>query len=311
MSISGSPSTRSTTTIGLVEMPCDTDRESNWARAAALFASAQRPIDVFCLPELFTMPYPCQTEDHDRFALAEPVPGPTTDFLSEEARRLEAVIVGSVFERRAPGIYHNTAVVIERDGRLVGRYRKMHIPDDPGYYEKFYFTPGDLGFPVFETSAGRLGVAVCWDQWFPEAARLLALRGAEVVLYPTAIGWLEEEKAQWGRSQHEAWQTVMRAHAVVNGLFVGAVNRTGKEGRIEFWGRSFVSDPYGVLMPPETYEASSGRLQVVTCDRRLVETARTHWPFLRDRRVDAYAGLFERFLDDPAEGEGKGTAREP
>ncbi len=286
----------SETVVALAQMRCDEDRDANWSQAEALVAEAHKQgADVVCLPELFAGLYPCQQEDHDRFSDAEPVPGPTTERLGEWARRYGLVIIGSLFERRTAGLYHNTAVLIERDGRLVGHYRKMHIPDDPHYYEKFYFAPGDLGYPVFETSAGAIGLAVCWDQWFPEAARLLALAGAEIVFYPTAIGWLLEEREAWGADQVDAWRTSMRGHAIANGMFVAAVNRVGHEDAIEFWGHSFCCDPYGrVLIEAEA--TAEPRLVTATLDRSLVETARTHWPFLRDRRVDAYEGLLRRFL---------------
>ncbi len=250
---------------------------------------------IVCLPELFAMPYPCQSEDHRSFALAEPVPGPTTDLLAETARRYGVVIVGSVFERRDAGLYHNTAVVIDADGRLAGMYRKMHIPDDPFYYEKFYFTPGDLGFPVFSTRFGKLGVGVCWDQWFPEAARLLTLAGAQLVLYPTAIGWLAEEKQQFGPSQCAAWETVIRSHAIANGLFVAAVNRAGVEGNLEFWGDSLVCDPTGNVLARAGQQTEE--VVLATCNFEQIDVVRTHWPFLRDRRIDAYDGLLKRYLD--------------
>ncbi len=286
----------SETVVALAQMRCDEDRDANWSQAEALVAEAhKRGADVVCLPELFAGPYPCQQEDHERFSEAEPVPGPTTERLGAWARRYGLVIIGSLFERRAAGLYHNTAVLIERDGRLVGHYRKMHIPDDPHYYEKFYFAPGDLGYPVFETSAGAIGLAVCWDQWFPEAARLLALAGAEIVFYPTAIGWLSEEKETWGADQVDAWRTSMRGHAIANGMFVAAVNRVGREDTIEFWGHSFCCDPYGRVLI-EAKATAEPRLVTATLDRSLVETARTHWPFLRDRRIDAYEGLLRRFL---------------
>ena len=240
--------------------------------------------------------YPCQSEDHARFAEAEPIPGPTTQVLAEAAKQHGVVVVGSIFERRAAGLYHNTAVVLDADGSLAGIYRKMHIPDDPLYYEKFYFTPGDLGFRSFPTRYGRVGVCVCWDQWFPEAARLTALTGAEMLFYPTAIGWLPNEREQYGASQHSAWETMMRSHAIANGVFVAAPNRVGREGQLQFWGASFVCDPYGNVLAKASHEAEETLL--VTCDLSLVDVARTHWPFLRDRRIDAYGGLLKRYLDD-------------
>jgi N-carbamoylputrescine amidase len=277
-------------------MTCCETKQANLEKAGARIATAaQQGANIVCLQELFHGLYPCQSEDHDRFADAEPIPGPTTQVLSELAAEHEIVIVGSLFERRAAGVYHNTAVILDVDGRLAGRYRKMHVPDDPRYYEKFYFAPGDLGFRTFETRFGRLGVGVCWDQWFPEAARLLALAGAEILLYPTAIGWLPEEKHTFGTSQHAAWETMMRSHAIANGLFVVAANRVGREAALEFWGASFAADPYGNVLDRASHEDEETLL--VDCERSLVETARTHWPFLRDRRVDAYRGLNERYLD--------------
>jgi N-carbamoylputrescine amidase len=281
-------------------MRCSTDPDENLRRACeALRDAAGRGAQVACLPELFRTQYFCQVEDPARFDLAEPIPGPTTEALAEVARQTRMVVVGSVFERRAAGIYHNTAVVLDTDGSVRGRYRKMHIPDDPLYYEKYYFTPGDLGFQAIETSVARVGTLVCWDQWYPEAARLTALKGAEVLFYPTAIGWHPAEKAEFGEAQSSAWETVQRAHAISNGLFVAAVNRVGHEGPadggLEFWGGSFVADPFGRVL------ARAGReheeILVVACDPRLGEETRRHWPFLRDRRIDAYGPITQRFLD--------------
>lgn len=225
--------------------------------------------------------------------MAETIPGPTTNALSDVAKRLGVVIVGGVFERRAAGVFHNSAVVIESDGSILGVYRKMHIPDDPYFYEKFFFTPGDLGFKNFETSVGNVGVCICWDQWFPEAARLTAMQGAEILVYPTAIGWQAPEKAEFGESQRNAWQTMMRSHAIANGVFLVAPNRVGVEDNIEFWGSSFISDPYGNLI--KVASDANAETLVVDCDLSLVQTARTHWPFFRDRRIDAYGGLTERW----------------
>ena len=282
--------------IGLVQMACCDEKEANLTCALEMITeAADHGAGLVCLPELFSGLYPCQTESHDQFSAAESIPGPTCERLAEAARRHHVVLIGSLFERRAPGLFHNTAVVFENDGRLLGCYRKIHIPDDPSYYEKFYFAPGDLGFPVFETSIGKIGVAVCWDQWFPEAARLLALGGAELILFPTAIGWLNEEKEHWGQSQWSAWQTMMRAHAIANGLFVAAVNRVGTEESIEFWGRSFCSNPYGEVLVGDDGQQQPGVLYA-ECDLALIETARTHWPFLRDRRPDVYHDLTRQFL---------------
>jgi N-carbamoylputrescine amidase len=250
---------------------------------------------IVCLPELFAGHYPCQSEDHARFAEAEPIPGPTSDALAQSARKLGVVVVGSLFERRAAGLYHNTAVIYDADGRLAGMYRKMHIPDDPLYYEKFYFTPGDLGFSSFATRFGQVGACVCWDQWYPEAARLTALSGAAVVFYPTAIGWHPSEKAEYGASQHSAWETMMRSHAIANGMFVAATNRVGVEGSLEFWGASFVADPNGNVLARATHNAEE--TLVVECNLEQIDVVRTHWPFLRDRRIDAYGDLLKRYRD--------------
>jgi N-carbamoylputrescine amidase len=282
--------------VAVVQMTCGESKQANVDKALDRLAdAAARGADVVCLQELFHGLYPCQTEDHARFEEAEPIPGPTSEALAKAARQHGIVIVGSLFERRAAGLYHNTAVVFDADGSTAGVYRKMHIPDDPRYYEKFYFTPGDLGFRSFATRAGRIGVCVCWDQWFPEAARLTALTGAQILFYPTAIGWLPEEKDVYGVSQHGAWETMMRSHAVANGVFVAAANRVGLESDIQFWGASFAVDPYGNVMARADHE--SEETLVVECDFGLVDTARTHWPFLRDRRIDAYGGLLKRYLD--------------
>jgi N-carbamoylputrescine amidase len=262
---------------------------------AGIAEAAAAGANIVCLPELFAGLYPCQAEDHRQFDQAEPIPGPTSDALAGAARRHGVVIVGSLFERRAEGLYHNTAVVLDADGSLAGMYRKMHIPDDPFYYEKFYFTPGDLGFCSFPTRFGRIGVCVCWDQWFPEAARLVALTGAQIILYPTAIGWLPDEKQQVGTAQHSAWETMMRSHAIANGVFVGAVNRTGVEGQLEFWGASFACDPSGNVLGRAAHDTEETLL--VDCNLDQIDAVRTHWPFLRDRRIDAYDGLQKRFLD--------------
>lgn len=282
--------------VGLIQMTCGVDRAANVAKACErIHEVARRGAQIVCLQELFAGQYFCQTEDHARFAEAESIPGPTCDQLMRVAGECGIVLIGSLFERRAPGLYHNTAVVIDADGSLLGRYRKMHIPDDPLYYEKFYFTPGDLGFRSFATRFGRVGVCVCWDQWFPEAARLTALSGAEFLFYPTAIGWHPSEREQFGASQHAAWETMMRSHAIANGVFVAAPNRVGREGNLEFWGASFVADPYGNVLERASHDAEQSL--VVACDRSLVDVARTHWPFLRDRRIDAYGPITRRFLD--------------
>ena len=283
--------------VGLVQMRCSDDADENLARAmAGVEEAASRGARIVCLQELFRSPYPCQDEDPARFELAESIPGPSTEALSKVAAARRVEVIASLFERRAPGVYHNTAVLIDSDGRLAGRYRKMHIPDDPLYYEKFYFAPGDLGFRSFDTRDARVGTLVCWDQWFPEAARLSALSGAQILFYPTAIGWQFDEGAEVDAAQHDAWQTVQRAHAIANGVFVVAVNRVGVEGSIRFWGQSFVADPFGRVIA----RASDRDEQtlVVQCDLAAIEKVRREWPFLRDRRIDAYGELSRRFRDE-------------
>jgi N-carbamoylputrescine amidase len=287
-------------TVGLIQMRCSDNSEDNLCRASALLhAAANQGVQVACLPELFRTRYFCQSEDSTLFELAESIPGPTTEALALVARQTKMVVVGSIFERRAAGIYHNTAVVLDSDGTLRGMYRKMHIPDDPLYYEKYYFTPGDLGFRTFDTSFARVGTLVCWDQWYPEAARLTALQGAEILFYPTAIGWHPAEKDEFGSAQSSAWETIQRSHAIANGVFVAAVNRIGHEGPagggLEFWGGSFVADPFGRVIA----KAGPGTEEVVIarCDPKLQEETRRNWPFLRDRRIDAYAPITQRYLD--------------
>lgn len=285
--------------LGLVQMSCSADPAANLAKAIrGIREAAQRGAQIVCLQELFRSPYFCQTEDHKFFSLAEAIPGPTTDALSDVAKELGVVIVASLFEKRAEGLYHNTAAVIDADGAFLGKYRKMHIPDDPQYLEKFYFTPGDLGFRTWDTQYGRIGVLVCWDQWYPEGARLTALAGAEILFYPTAIGWLVPEKAEFGAAQADAWETIQRSHAIANGVFVCAVNRVGHEPGpnqgIEFWGRSFVADPGGRILA----RAGEGEeVLVVPIDLDRVNEQRTHWPFLRDRRIDAYSDITKRYID--------------
>ena len=304
----------SVVTVGLIQMRCAEEPEENLARALTQVESAaRRGARIVCLPELFRSRYFCQTEDPAHFELAEPIPGPSTEALGEAARAHGIALVVPVFERRTEGVYHNTAVVLDEGGAELGRYRKMHIPDDPLYLEKFYFTPGDLGFRSVSTRFARLGVLLCWDQWFPEAARLTALAGAQILLYPTAIGWQFDEGPEVDAAQHDAWETIQRAHAIANGVFVAAVNRVGREppmesggstgaeaapgelGGIRFWGQSFVADPFGrVLARASDCEEE---LLLVECDLSAVESVRRDWPFLRDRRIDAYADLLRRFRD--------------
>jgi N-carbamoylputrescine amidase len=282
-------------------MAMSPEPEANLNLACAkIREAAAQGAQVLCLPELFRSPYFCQTEDAANFALAERIPGPSTEAIGAVARQAGVIVIATLFERRAPGLYHNTAAVIGANGELLGLYRKMHIPDDPGYYEKFYFTPGDLGFCAFETFLGRLGILICWDQWYPEAARLIAMAGADIIFYPTAIGWHPQEKAANGAAQRDAWLTVQRGHAIANGLYVAAVNRVGQETPagppgLEFWGGSFLADPFGVVLA----EASVDHEETLigTVDPARIEEVRQGWPFLRDRRIDAYAGIERRFLD--------------
>jgi N-carbamoylputrescine amidase len=290
--------------IGLVQLRCTADPAANLQQALEqIRAAAAGGAQIVCLPELFRSRYFCQREDHSFFGLAEPVPGPSTEALGQLAAELGVVVIASLFEKRAEGLYHNTAAVLDADGSYLGKYRKMHIPDDPLYYEKFYFTPGDLGFQVFHTRFAKVGILICWDQWYPEAARLTALRGAEVLFYPTAIGWHPSEKAEFGRRQHESWELIQRSHAVANGCFVASVNRTGHEtessnpaGGIEFWGQSFVADPSGDVLWRGPVDQTT--THVVPIDLAQLDIARTHWPFLRDRRIDAYGDLTRRYIDE-------------
>ncbi|MCP5058477.1 MAG: carbon-nitrogen hydrolase [bacterium] len=282
--------------LALVQMRPSEAPDANLEEALVQIGlAAERGAQVVCLPELFLTPYPCQEEDPARFDLAEPIPGPTSEALAKAAGRHEVALVASLFERRAAGVYHNTALTFDESGRQVGMYRKMHIPDDPLYYEKFYFSPGDLGFQSAQTRHGRLGTLVCWDQWFPEAARLTVTAGAEMLLYPTAIGWQFDEGEEEDRAQHDAWETIQRGHAIANGVFVAAVNRVGHEGGIRFWGQSFVADPRGRVIARAS--ASEPELLIVDCDLAAVEQARREWPFLRDRRIDAYDDLTRRLRD--------------
>jgi len=290
-------------TVGLIQMAMTLDSQENLLRAvASVEEAADRGAQLICLPELFRSRYFCQREDAAQFDLAETVPGPTTEGLGRVARDRHVVVIAPVFERRAPGVYHNSAAVIDAGGELRGLYRKMHIPDDPAYYEKFYFTPGDLGFRAFDTAVGRVGTLICWDQWYPEGARLTALRGANILFYPTAIGWHPDEKERYGTAQRDAWRTIQRGHAIANGVYVVAVNRVGLERPadlgpgIEFWGSSFVADPFGAVVAEASTDKEETLLAEV--DLRRLEVIRRHWPFLRDRRIDAYDGIEERLLDE-------------
>jgi N-carbamoylputrescine amidase len=286
--------------VGLIQSACSPDPAAN---LKSTLAEAKRAVGqgarIICTQELFRSQYFCQAEDYQQFQLAEPIPGPTTQAFQELAKENQAVIIVSLFEKRAAGLYHNTAAVIDADGSLLGIYRKMHIPDDPLYYEKFYFTPGDLGFRAWQTRYGRIGVLICWDQWYPEAARLTALQGAEILFYPTAIGWHPREKAELGARQHSAWETVQRAHAIANGCYVAVPNRVGHENLsgegIEFWGQSFVAGTSGEILAKAS--VAENETLVVPLDLGKVDDTRTHWPFLRDRRIDAYEGLTKRLID--------------
>jgi N-carbamoylputrescine amidase len=285
--------------IGLVQMACGTEPEANLDHAVSLIRkAAAQGAQIVCLQELFRSQYFCREEDARLFDLAESIPGPSTEVLCQVAKELGVVIIASLFEKRATGLYHNTAAIIDADGTLLGIYRKMHIPDDPLFFEKFYFTPGDLGFRAFDTKFGRIATLVCWDQWYPEAARLASLTGANILFYPTAIGWHPAEKAEWGAAQHDAWRTAQRAHAIANGIYVAAVNRVGFEGPsdkgLEFWGASFVSDPFGRVIAEASQDKEE--ILVVECDVKKMEEVRRNWPFLRDRRIDAYGPITSRFL---------------
>lgn len=288
-------------TLGLVQTSVGADPAANLDKAVSkVVEAAKSGAQIVCLQELFRSHYFCQVEDHRYFQLGESIPGPSTDVLTKVARDNKIVIIASLFEKRSAGLYHNTAAIIDADGTLLGKYRKMHIPDDPLFYEKFYFTPGDLGFRAWDTKYGKIGVLVCWDQWYPEAARLTALQGAQILFYPTAIGWHPGEKAAYGERQHSSWETIQRGHAVANGCYVAAVNRVGHEAPdggpgLEFWGQSFVADPSGQIIKKASVTAEENI--IVEVDLDAVDTQRTHWPFLRDRRIDAYGEIVKRFID--------------
>ena len=293
--------------VGLIQMSCTPNPDENMASAIAhIREAAKQGAQVICLPELFQTQYFCQREDLTLFDLAEPIPGPATEKLSAVARELKVALVASLFEKRAPGVYHNTAAIFDADGALRGKYRKMHIPDDPLYYEKYYFTPGDLGYQAFDIASGRVGTLVCWDQWYPEGARLTALQGANVLFYPTAIGWHPAEKEGFGQAQHDAWRTIQRAHAIANGVYVGVVNRVGKEHGdvrgnaasglgLEFWGGSFLCDPFGVVIAEASHDKEE--ILIGEIDLARIEDVRRNWPFLRDRRIDTYSRITDRLSD--------------
>ncbi len=281
--------------VGLVQMSCTKDREVNIKKAIrSVEELAKQGANIVCLQELFSSLYFCETENHDSFALAEQIPGKTTEMFGNLAKENGVVIVSSLFERQMAGVYYNTTAVLDADGKYLGKYRKMHIPDDPGYYEKFYFTPGDLGYQVFETKFGKIGVLICWDQWYPEASRLTALKGADIIFYPTAIGWASSQDETTNKEQYYAWQTIQRSHAIANGVHTVSVNRTGKEGEMQFWGGSFVCNPFGTIL----YEASHFEEEniIVEIDTNLTEHYRTHWPFYRDRRIDSYSDITKKYI---------------
>jgi N-carbamoylputrescine amidase len=288
--------------VGLLQLGFSTNVNDNLKKAVLwVDKAAKKGAQVICLPELFRTQYFCQKEDVSIFELAETIPGPSTEAMKKAAKKNKAVIVVPIFEKRAPGIYHNSAVIINSDGKVAGLYRKMHIPDDPAFYEKFYFTPGDLGFKSFETKYGKIGTLICWDQWYPEGARLTALQGASILFYPTAIGWHPHEKAKYGKAQFESWQTVQRGHAIANGVYVASVNRIGHEiivpgsAGLEFWGSSFICDPQGVVLGQGSVDKEEVVMANIDLDH--LEDIRRNWPFLRDRRIDAYGDIQKRFID--------------
>ena len=288
----------SSTKVGLVQMSCSADVESNLLKAeAGIRDAASKGAQIVCLQELFTSLYYCDVEDYENFKLAEPIPGKSTDRMTVLAKDLGVVIIASLFEKRAQGIYHNTTAVIDADGSYLGKYRKMHIPDDPAYFEKFYFTPGDLGYKVFKTKFASIGILICWDQWYPEAARLTALAGAEILFYPTAIGWATSQSEETNAEQYNAWQTIQRSHAIANGVHVVSVNRVGLEqhGAMKFWGGSFVSNPFGTLLAKGSHD--NEEVIVVDIDLEKTDQYRTHWPFMRDRRIDSYDDIVKRYID--------------
>ncbi|MFL5728703.1 MAG: carbon-nitrogen hydrolase [Cytophagaceae bacterium] len=282
--------------VGIVQVSCSKEKDKNLAKTIEkIRAVAAKGAQIVCLQELFMSLYFCDVEDYENFKLAESIPGPTTESLQKISEELNIVIIASLFEKRAQGIYHNTTAVIDAGGKYLGKYRKMHIPDDPGYYEKFYFTPGDTGYMVFDTKFAKIGVLICWDQWYPEAARITALMGAEILFYPTAIGWAKHQGQEVNEDQYNAWQTIQRSHSVANGIHVVSVNRVGEEGPMKFWGGSFISNPFGKLL----YKASHDQeeIHVQELDLEKSDSYRTHWPFMRDRRIDSYEGIMKRYID--------------
>ncbi len=283
--------------VGLVQLSCAKDKEYNIQKTIeSIRKAAQKGANIICLQELFASLYFCDVEDYENFKLAEPIPGNTTSLLENVAKELGVVIIASMFEKRAQGLYFNTTAVIDADGKYLGKYRKMHIPDDPGYYEKFYFTPGDTGYMTFNTKFGRIGVLICWDQWYPEAARITSLMGAEILFYPTAIGWAKSQDNETNTEQYNAWQTIQRSHAIANGVHVVSVNRTGEEGEMQFWGGSFVSNPFGTVMYQAPHMEED--INVIEIDLQKTDHYRTHWPYLRDRRIDSYQPITKRYIDN-------------
>jgi N-carbamoylputrescine amidase len=284
-------------TIGLVQMSCTSNKDQNMQKSIEKIREvAAQGAQIICLQELFLSRYFCDVESYSNFDLAEAIPGPSTKILGELAAELHVVIVASLFEKRTQGIYHNTTAVLDADGTYLGKYRKMHIPDDPAYYEKFYFTPGDLGYKVFDTKYAKIGVLICWDQWYPEAARITSLMGAELLVYPTAIGWATDQNAETNKEQYEAWQTIQRSHAIANGVHVVSVNRVGREGDMEFWGGSFISNPFGSLLYKASHDEEANTVQ--TLNLMESDKYRIHWPFLRDRRIESYQPITKRFIDE-------------
>jgi N-carbamoylputrescine amidase len=283
--------------VGIVQMSCEKDPEANFVKTIAkIREAAKKGAQIICLQELFKSLYFCDVEDYENFKLAESIPGPSTQEFEKLAKELNVVIIASLFEKRTSGIYHNTTAVIDADGKYLGKYRKMHIPDDPGYFEKFYFTPGDLGYKVFDTKYGKLGVLICWDQWYPEAARITSLMGAEILFYPTAIGWAGTQDSATNDEQYNAWQTIQRSHSVANGLHVVSVNRIGEEAGMKFWGGSFISNPFGRLLYKASHDQEEVHVEELDLDK--TDSYRTHWPFMRDRRIDSYQSITKRFIDE-------------